>query len=200
MIFNSDRKLRPLFQQRDQNAVARKELEHDLRHIFSIAGEMKFAPAAAEALNNWHMAGGPPAPDHPRLRNYSTRRTAHLLKLCMIASVASSDSRIITLEHFQSALDWLIDAEFFMPDIFKSMIVNADMKAIDECWHFAYTIFLREAQPVAEHRLVAFLQERVPVQTVMKMLQIMETSRILEKKLVGDVGYAYQPKPRKPGH
>ena len=199
MIFNSERKLRELFQTIPNQEREWKILTEDLKHIFQMSGEFKFSPSAANSMQAWHMSGGMPAPDHPRLRNYNTRRTAHMLKLCVIASASVSDSKVIELEHFQTALDWLLEAEILMPDIFKAMVVNADMKAIDECWHFAYLIWVKEQQPVAEHRLVAFLQERVPVQNVMKMLQLMETSRILDKKLVGDVGYAYQPKPRKPG-
>src|SRR5690606_1973720 len=109
------------------------------KHIFSVTGELKFSEDAANALNNWHMAGGPPAPDHPRLVNYSSRRTAHLIKLCCVASLARADDKVITLDDYQTALDWLIDAEFMMPDIFKALVVNGDMKAIEECWHFAYT-------------------------------------------------------------
>ena len=199
MIFNSERVVRPLFQTKPNSEAEWRIITNDLTHIFNMAGEFKFSPSAANSINAWHLSGGQPAPDHPRLRNYNTRRTAHLLKLCIVASASVSDSQIIELEHFQRALDWLIEAEVMMPDIFKAMVINADMKAIEECWHFAYAVFIKEQQPVAEHRLVAFLTERVPVQNVMKMLQMMEASRILDKKLVGDVGYAYQPKPRKPG-
>lgn len=199
MIFNSERTVRALFQVKENQTAEWGVIDNDLHHIFNMAGEFKFSPSAAAAINAWHLSGGQPAPDHPRLRNYNTRRTSHLLKLCMVASAATSDTMVIETEHYQQALNWLIEAEVLMPDIFKAMIVNADMKAIDECWHFAYTIFMREQQPVAEHRLISFLQERVPVQNVKKMLEMMEASRILDKKLIGDVGYAYQPKPRKPG-
>lgn len=197
MIFNAERKIRPLFNKRDDSSATRKELQNDLRHIFGMAGELKFSESAAAGISNWHNLGGPPQPDHPRLNNYATRRTAHLLKLCMVASVSSRDTLVIEHEDLNMALDWLLEAEMLMPDIFKAMVVNADMKAMDECWHFAYTIFIKENQPVAEHRLVAFLQERVPVQNVMRMLQVMESAKILEKKLIGEIGYAYQPKARK---
>lgn len=199
MIFNSERQLRPLFQTKPNQEAEWRLLKNDLKHIFGMAGEFKFSTEAASAINAWHMSGGQPLPDHPRLRNYNTRRTSHLLKLCIVASASVSDARVIELAHFHAALDWLIEAEVLMPDIFKAMVVNADMKAIDECWHFAYVTFMKEQQPIAEHRLISFLQERVPVQNVKKMLELMEASHILEKKLVGDVGYAYQPKPRKPG-
>lgn len=197
IIFNSERVIRPLFEAAPLAKALRDELENDLRHIFNLSGEFSFAEDAAAAISAWHMAEGPPKPEHPRLTNYNTRRTTHLLKLCMVASIASSDKCIVTMEHLQLAMDWLVEAEFFMPDIFKAMTINNDMKAMDECWHFAWTTFLRENQPISEQRIVAFLAERVPVQNVMNMLKVMENQGILKKELVGDVGNAYQPRPRK---
>lgn len=197
LVYNGERKLRPLFNENKYSDTLRKELKDDLKHIFQQTGEVKFSPEAAEAINAWHMSGGLPTPDHPRLVNYNTRRTSHLIKLCLVASLAASDSRIITLEHYQTALDWLIDAESMMPDIFKALVVNGDMKAMDECWHYAYSIWIKENQPVAEHRLVAFLQERVPVQNVMRMIQVMVSAKILEEELIANVGKAYKPKARK---
>lgn len=197
MIFSAERNILPLFNKRDDATVLRKELQNDLRHIFSLAGEIKFSEPAAAAISAWHDAGGPPAPDHPRLSNYTTRRTAHLLKLCMISSLAVRDTLIIELDDFNVALNWLLEAEMLMPDIFKAMVVNADSKAMDECWHFAYNIWMKEQQPVAEHRIVAFLAERVPVQNVMRMLDVLVQQAIFTKTLVSGVGSAYQPKPRK---
>jgi len=199
LVFNAERIITPLFQFKKDASLLRGEIENDIRHIFTMAGEMKFEPKAAAAINAWHVSGGQPAPDHPRLRNYNSRRTSHVLKLCVIACASSSDTMVIQHDHFMQALDWLLEAEIFMPDIFKAMVVNADAKAADECWHHAYTIYMKEDKPVAEHRLVAFLQERVPVQNVMKLLDLMERAHMLEKVLVGDVGNAYKPKPRKPG-
>lgn len=200
LVFNSERTLTPLFEKPVENSTTEKELIADLRHIFGLSGEFKFTPEAAEAINKWHMEGGPPTPDHPRLRNYVTRRTSHLLKLCMIASASSSDARIITIEHLHEALGWLVEAEVMMPDIFKALVVNADMKAMDECWHFAFSTFLKEGnRPIAEHRLVAFLQERVPVQNVLRMLQVMQQANILTKEIGEDNLIAYRPKPKKGG-
>lgn len=197
LIFSGEKVIRPLFEFAPKQQEIRDDLKKNLAHIFTLAGEFTFTEEAKNALVAWHMAGGPPAPDHPRLHNYNTRRTTHLLKLCMVASACAEDNLIVTMAQFNTALDWLIEAEVLMPDIFKAMVVNADSKAMDECWHFAYQIFMKERQPVAEHRLIAFLQDRVPVQNVMRMLQVMENSRILEKKLIGDIGNAYQPKPRR---
>lgn len=196
LIFNSQRTIQPLFKKAEGHVELLYDLTHDLVEVFHLMGEMKFSPEAAKALQEWHMQGGPPTPTHPRLMNYNTRRTAHLLKLCMVASANTSDKLIITLSHYQTALGWLLAAEHSMPDIFKALVVNADSKAMEECWHFAYQVYMKEQKPVLEHRLVAFLSERVPVQNVMRMLQVMEGASIFTKELTKH-GYGYVPKARR---
>ena len=78
------------------------------------------------AINDWARSGGQPAPDHPKLLSYNTRRLHHLLKLCMVAALACDSELIITVDHFVEALDWLVELETFMPDIFKSMRTGGD--------------------------------------------------------------------------
>ena len=99
----------------------------------------------------------------------------------MVASAASTDEPLITLEHVAEALDWLAEVEAAMPDIFKSMKVGADARAIDEVYHFAMTTYMKENKPVLEHRLIHFLQERVPAHSVGRILENMERAKILEK-------------------
>lgn len=198
LIFSGEKLIRPLFTFAESRKIEEGVLKTDLNHIFNISGEVSFEPAAKDAMIAWHMRGGPPTPDHPRLNNYNTRRTTHLLKLCMIAAAVETDTLLVSLRHFNTAIEWLIEAEIFMPDIFKAMIVGADTKAMDECWHFAYTTYMREHnRPVAEARILQFLSERVPAHNVMRMLEVMVRSGMLEKKLISDVGNAYQPKPRR---
>lgn len=197
LVFSGERVIRPLFEFAPEQKLMRTELRDDIAHIFTLNGQITFEEDMKAAINAWHSAGGPPVPDHPRLANYNSRRTAHLLKLCMVACCAATDTLVVTMNHFNTALDWLLEAEMLMPDIFKAMVVNADMKAMDECWHFAYGVFMKENRPIAEHRLVAFLSERVPVHNVMRMLDVMVNATMLKKEIVGDVGNAYRPKPRK---
>lgn len=194
LVFSGEKLVRPLFSFASTEAATKKELQDDLAHIFTLYGEIGFTLEAKNALIAWHMQGGPPAPDHPRLANYATRRTTHLLKLCMVACCAAGDTLTVTVEHLNTALDWLLEAELLMPDIFKAMVVNADMKAMDECWHFAMQIYMRENQrPVAEARLIAFLMERVPSQNVLRMLQVMAQANLLKEELVADAGKCYKP-------
>jgi hypothetical protein len=55
-----------------------RDLEIDLKTIGELWGKLKFTAEAANLINDWHKSGGDPKPDHPRLANYNSRRTAHL--------------------------------------------------------------------------------------------------------------------------
>jgi hypothetical protein len=186
-----------LFYLDGMDLAARDKLIADLRDIYQIYGEFTVSDEFKLAMNDWAKAGGPPIPDHPKLMSYRTRRPAHLLKLAMIASAAGDSERTITLDHFAEALDWLVELETFMPDVFKSMKSGGDGRAIEECWHYTYTVWMKHKEPVPEHRIIAFLQERVPVHNIERILDVMQRAKLLEKKYTASGGIGYEPKARK---
>jgi len=168
-------------------------LIHDLKEMYKLYGEMQVDDETKQALNSWSRSGGPPQPDHPKLVHYNARRAAHLLKLCMVAAVASDSVRTITLDHFAEALDWLVQLETFMPDVFKSMKVGGDGRAIEECWHYAMQVYVKNKEPVPEHRIVHFLQEKVPVHNIARILDVMERANLLKKAFMDNGGTGYVP-------
>lgn len=170
-----------------------QNLVHDLQDMYKTFGEMEVTDEAKLAINEWSKQGGPPVPDHPKLMSYCARRAAHLLKLCLVACMASTDARIVTIDHFVEALDWLTQLEAYMPDVFKSMKVGGDGRAIEECWHYAMQVWLKTKEPVSEHRIVQFLQEKVPVHNIARILDVMERARLLEKKYTTNGATGYMP-------
>lgn len=196
LIYSGETHYTDLFAEFDIDEELYNALTTDLKSIYRMYGEFQIQEDVKEAINAWGKSGGQPAPDHPKLLSYSSRRVAHLLKLCAVASAACDSDGIITLDHFAEALDWLTEVEGVMPDIFKSMKTGGDGRVMDECWHYAYTTFMKEKQPVAEHRLFSFLQERVPAHNVSRILDVMERAKLLEKKHVAD-GFGYEPKVRR---
>lgn len=185
LIYSGETVYTDLFNIPEYAETLRCELAADLKRIYSMWGERKFTEEAKEAIRDWAKRGGEPAPDHPKLVGYNARRAAHLLKLCLISSVSCTDEPVITLENFVEALDWLVEAESFMPDIFKSMRVGADARAIEECYHFAIKIYMKEQKPVLETRLFHFLQERVPAHSVARIMEVMEKAGLLQRQWVG---------------
>lgn len=176
--------------------TSRAALIADLKDIYQMYGEFTVTDEYKLALNNWAKLGGPPIPDHPKLMSYRVRRPAHLLKLSMIASAATDSEKIVTLDNFAEALDWLVELETFMPDVFKSMKSGGDGRAMEECWHYCYTVWMKHKEPVPEHRIIAFLQERVPVHNIDRILDVMQRGKLLEKKYTASGSTGYEPRAR----
>jgi hypothetical protein len=163
----------------------------DLKQISEIYGAMKFEESAGKLISEWHMAGGPPIPDHPKLTHYLPRRTMHMLKLCMVACAMRTSDKIITADDFEIALSWLMEAELYMPDIFKSMNSGGDGKVIEDCWYFVFQTYSKEKRGVAEPRIIQYLSGRVPAYNVMNILNVMINSKMMKKELTqgGVIGY-----------
>lgn len=187
LVYSGESIRRPLFEETKLNDKLEKELLEDLKVIGELYGKMTFEPAAAQVISDWHMEGGPPQPEHPKLMHYNTRRTAHLLKLSMVACASRTNNLVINLDDVQQALDWLIEVETFMPDIFKSMAVGGDSRAIQDCWYHVYQIYIKEKRPISEARVIYFLQERVPAHSIMRIIEVMRQAKLLEKQIDGYV-------------
>lgn len=189
-----------LFAENAFEEVLDKNLRADLSVIFNRVGAMRMEPSAQTAFTNWHLRGGPPQPDHPKLEHYLTRRSAHLLKLMMVVAHARAegDSFTIYMHDYQKALDWFLEVEAQIPDIFRSMSGSgSDAQTQEELWHFVFKLYAKSKQPVPEHKLVAFLRERVPSHNVMKILEIMVRSEIFRESIILPSGVkAYTPAPR----
>jgi len=173
-----------------------RDLVDDLKIIAEYYGKLEFTEAAVEAIKAWHFAGGPPVPEHPKLSSYCARRTEHLLKLCIVAALSRGNFKMeIEVGDFQTALDWLIEAEFFMPDIFRAMKSGGDQNVIEETWHFIYTIAMKERKPLQEHRVVGFVAEKTPSHNVMRILELMVRSKFL---VWDEITRTYAPTQKKP--
>lgn len=186
LIFSGETVLIDLFSDEEEEAEEEERyamLRSDLRQINDLVGQLRITPEAKEVFRTWHKSGGKPAPEHPKLVHYLTRRSAHLLKLCIVASVSRGDDMLLTLPDFQQALGWLLEAEQAMPDVFRALGAKGDGQMIEEAYHFLYTVWMAKKEPIPEHRLVNFLAERVPSYNILKIIEIMERSHRMEKQI-----------------
>lgn len=196
LVYSGEKVVRDPFAEDNSSALVGRlnsDLQHDLKTIALEIGRMSFTTPAANAIREWIKADGPPTPQHLRLQHYNARRPAHLLKLCMIASIARSGAKIIDIEHYREALSWLVEAESQMPEIFKSMNTGGDSVAMEETWNYVWTVYAKEKKPVLEHRLVHFLRERVPAHSVMRVLEIMIRSRMFVQVPIDGNYIGYKP-------
>lgn len=195
LVYTGERQVRSLFDIPASSNSLRGDLIHDLRVISEAFGQMGFTDEAKSKITEWHLAGGPPIPDHPRLQHYLTRRTAHVLKLSIIAAIDRGETKTIAVEDFELAKYWLLEMEETIPDIFKSMTSGGDSAVMDECWHFVWQTWSKEKRPVAEARVVAFLRDRAPSHNVIRILEIMVRTQMVKSELTS-AGIVYTPAPK----
>ena len=200
LIFSGTTNLVDLFASEDEEELAEAplfpKLRSDLRAIFDLIGNFSFAPEAQRLISEWHRHGGPPKPDHPKLINYCTRRSAHLLKLCMVACAARGDDKIINVVDYQTALAWLLDAEIAMEEIFKALGAKGDGQTISEAIHFIYKYQMANKEPILDQRLISFLAARVPAYNVVKLVELMEKTGQISKQVRPDGTFGYSITPR----
>lgn len=178
MIFSDERSIGDDFASKDTSLSS--ALVHDLRHISTLVGEFQVTEAYRNAVNNWRAVGEPPVPTHPKLIHYATRRRVHLYKLSMVSAIDRSDSLLLTEDDFNRAMTWLVAAEATMPDIFKAGAGNADAKAMDEIYHYVLTTSALMKGPVPERKIINFAKERVPLNSIDRVVKIMESAGMIE--------------------
>jgi len=193
IVFSGERVIRDLFLEENFNDELFSRLKSDFRQIGEVTGLIKFDPEAAACIQAWHKAGGPPAPDHPKLVNYLTRRTIHLVKLCMVSAMSRSDKLLITVEDYQRALDWLLEMEANIDDVFRAMGSKGDGNIMEETYHFIFKKYMATKQPVLEHVVVSFVSERAPSYNVMRIIELMEKSNQIVKEITPSGRFGFKP-------
>lgn len=184
MVFSDEVLKKPIFEIVENDSELLRDLRADLRSIFNLTGQFRVTAEVAKLLDNFDQTGGQPQPKHYKLVNYVTRRTAHLMKLAMLACASRSNELIINTEDYQTAIGWLFEAEAQLGHIFRAMgSGGTDGQAINDAWEFLFDRFARSGKPVAEYMLVQFLQQRVPPYSVMRIIDLLVTSRMVEASM-----------------
>lgn len=155
-------------------------LVHDLKLVAQCFGKMTWDQEAADAIVAWDNAGLPPVPEHGKLAHYNSRRLAHAIKLCMVASASRGSDLRVSLSDYQTALDWLLEAEALIPDIFRSYGVSAEGRVMEDAWYYVFKNYSKNQRPTPHHHLMHFLKDRAPSHTIPKIIDIMVQSHMLK--------------------
>jgi hypothetical protein len=164
-----------------------------LSALFDIHGAFYWTPDAARAAKSWYDNKCPPQPGHSKLFHYIPRRFIHVLKLAMVSSASQNDKMIITLEDFDRAREWLLDAELKMPDIFREMTQRSDTQIIQEMHLFLWGLYSKKKEAIHESHLVDFLQARVPSEKVFRIIEVAEKANFLIRE--AGLNKMYRPRP-----
>lgn len=155
-----------------------KDLLYDLKVISGLVGQFGWTEEYATAMHNWKVLKFPPVQQHPKLRHYNSRRFAHMIKLSMIASVCRSNELMLTKADFNIAMGWILEAEQLMPNIFKAGAGTVDSAALDEIVHF---IASSGDRGMTEHQITRFARDRMPMYAIMKTIEILVSSGMIEQ-------------------
>lgn len=171
-----------------------------LRKIATLRGEFQWTEEARIAIREWIKDGRPPVPDHPRMVNYNTRRTLHLLKLCMIMraarlGTAPEHALLIELDDVTEAMTALFEVEETLRSIFLEMTGRSDRDIMNDLWHHMWNLYQREKKPLHKMRMIQFLTERAPSHQIPKIIEAMESAGFIAR-LAGKEEYI--PKPQQP--
>lgn len=173
MVFSDERTIGDDFA--DHDSSLNPDLVSDLRTIGSLMGKFEVTEEYRNCVNLWRGQGEPPVPTHPKLIHYATRRRVHLYKLSMVSALDRSDTLLLTRADFNRALGWMAEAEAAMPDIFKAGAGGADAKVIEELYHYVLTM-CAGGRVCPERKIISFAKERLPIHSVMRVVEIMIAS------------------------
>jgi Protein of unknown function (DUF3987) len=175
MIFSDERIIGDDFATKP-SAISR-DLEHDLALINDLYGQFEVTQDYRDAVNHWRQIGEPPVPNHPKLIHYVTRRHTHIYKLSMVSAIDRGNALVLMKEDFDRAINWLLNAEAQMPEIFKAGATNADGQAMDEIYH--YVMMNDRGDGVSEQKIIYFARERVPINSILRIVEIMQKSGLI---------------------
>lgn len=194
MVYSSTSPDVPLFGEYQKHDEMQEVLVKKLDDCADYYGEMKWDAGAIADMERWRKDGWGPVPDHPKLANYLPRRgTIFAVKLAMIAAMSRGEELAIRLQDVERARGWLLEIEELMPQIFRDMIMRSDDQVIEETFQFAFSIYIKQRQPIAGATILRFLAQRTPAEKAERIMGLMEKAGIFERVAGRD---AYIPRAR----
>lgn len=173
-----------------------KGLMDDLRLINKLVGQCVMTQDYSKAVMNWRYAELSPVPQHPRMAHYNTRRLAQLLKLTIISSADRGPSMVLTVDDFNRAMGWLLEAESMAPYIFVAAGAGPDSNAINDLYSFIANA--DKGAGVHERVVTNYARELLPIRMINDALRIMGQAGLVEIKSRDQYGCAiYRAIPKK---
>lgn len=179
MIYSGKKVDVELFTIPDKREDQFAKLQQRLLEMTEWKGEMIWTMDAQDAIKAWYRAKMAPVPMHSKLAHYNERRGLHVMKLSMIASASRGNDFRIEAEDFIRARDWLLEAEQFMPDVFREMVAKSDGQVIMELHYEIWKIFNKTQEPVDTSTVWHFLASRVPADKILRVMDAADHAKIV---------------------
>ena len=179
--------------EKEGDTVKRRVLIEGMNRFTNMIGSYEYEPKVKELISKWIKTGMEPTPEHSKLVHYNGRRLLTLIKLCMISAASRGKMLLVTEFDFERAKAWLIQAEYYMPDVFKEMVHQSDGQVIMDLHFFMWQLWVKDKKPLHEARLINFLSNRVPTDRIIRVIEIAQRSNIINH-LAGSMMYSPNPK------
>lgn len=200
MIYSAEAPYRELTMYQTEHDRPKAQISARLSQLSGLMGEMKWRKEAFEKLARWDAkgggsSGGPPIPQHSKLSHYVRTRTEFAIKLSIISAISRSQLLIIEEIDVTRALEWLFEAELFMPDIFREMLGKSDTQVIEELHYFLMQLWLKDKQkPLHASHIYKFLSQRVPSEKIERLIQVAERANVIAR--IGGTEDLWIPRPK----
>ena len=199
MIFSAEKKLVDPFAVFDLPEDLKETIEKKLGRLSQLYGEVTWSREAQDFFQNWVLGGKKPEPSHSKLAGYNNTRVEFLIKLAGISQVSRTckvgPAFPISKLDIERAMEWLLEAERFMPDVFKAMTGKNDMQVVEELWRFVTFEFDKGGRRgVPQDEIVKFLLDKAPQDKIEAIVKITVTANMIELK--DQLNMLYAPKGR----
>lgn len=165
IIYSDEKIVVPILGAPPEAKPQKAELVTHLSLMTKRLGEIAWESEAKNALEAWRSSGLAPAPVHPKLATYASRRDIITVKLSMLMALSRNPlAQSVTLEDFERAQALLLDTERPMADVFSAMTYRSEGSIIDDAVAFIRREFARSGAPVGEKEFLRdFLNDRAPL-------------------------------------
>ena len=189
MAFSSEQKIRNPFDVTTPHDELRRRLISGLSRLSAVQGQITWGAGALKYFLDWHMGGGQPAPTHSKLIGYNTSRSMNLMKLSGISLMSRFGGFEIDEIDVKRGLNWLLETESAMPEIFRAMQGKNDWQILEELHRFMTAQAVRTKHKPMERSLVfRWISQWCTVEKTRQMFDLAMNSGVF-LPVVGDVDH-----------
>jgi len=156
-------------------------LQRELAIIANLTGPFLYSEDAASIINTWWLEkADKDRPTHPRLMHYTSKRLEHLIRLCMVNSVARTNSLIVEEDDVTQALSVLYQVEAQAPDMFANIVSeHSNHMAMEDAKHQVEAIFRQTGKPIPNYMLMGIIGKKVASGQAGFVLDQMKAQRMI---------------------
>lgn len=140
-------------QQIDEKLDTKKIVE-GMKKATKVKGLVPFADDALIELQTWADEDFPPLITDPKLEDFAVRRDMHVAKVALLVALSDHPNKpVISLDDFNTAREWMIEAEGYMPIATQGISGNSVFSAERIAVEKVEELFAKYKKPVQEWKV-----------------------------------------------